>query len=209
LTSSLSQKEKKKKCKMPYNYYTTGEDIANDFSASIKGKTVLVTGASPGGLGASFAHIIASHSPSLIILAGRSIANTQQTASELSSKAPNVQTRILEIDLASQVSVRKAAAEVLAYDEPIDVLVNNAGIMACPYRTTPEGLESQFGSNHIGHFLFTNLIMEKILASKFGGRVVSVSSNGYRLSPIRFEDLGFNVCFFLVLVLLTTSDVTK
>ncbi|TFK86693.1 NAD(P)-binding protein, partial [Polyporus arcularius HHB13444] len=86
---------------------------------------------------------------------------------------------------------RKAAAEVLSWPEPIDVLVNNAGIMATPYGKTVDGIESQFGTNHIGHFLFTNLIMPKLLESKQGPRVVNVSSNGHRLSDIRWDDFNF------------------
>ena len=99
---------------------------------------------------------------------------------------------MLELDLSSQEQVRAAAAEVLAYPGPIDVLVNNAGIMGYEYGTTPEGVETHFGTNHIGHFLFTNLIMPKILAAATGARIVNVSSNLYRYSPIRFEDLGFD-----------------
>ncbi|TFK78017.1 NAD(P)-binding protein, partial [Polyporus arcularius HHB13444] len=72
----------------------------------------------------------------------------------------------------------------------IDVLVNNAGIMATPYGKTVDGIESQFGTNHIGHFLFTNLIIPKLLESK-QGRVVNVSSNGHRLSDIRWDDFNF------------------
>lgn len=74
------------------------------------------------------------------------------------------------------------------------MLVNNAGVMATPYAVTKDGLESQFGINHIGHFLFTNLIVNKVLKGNGGkgGRVVSVSSEGYRLSPVRFEDWGFD-----------------
>ena len=102
-------------------------------------------------------------------------------------------TRILRLDLASQSQIRKAADEVNGYAENIDVLVNNAGVMASPYSTTEDGLETQFGVNHVGHFLFTNLITAKILKGEGGGRVVSVSSDGHRLSPIVWEDFGFSV----------------
>jgi NAD(P)-dependent dehydrogenase (short-subunit alcohol dehydrogenase family) len=102
-----------------------------------------------------------------------------------------VPVRILALDLASQTQIRKAAKEVLAYpEECIDVLVNSAGIMAGPYRTTEEGIEAQFGSNHIGHFLFTNLIMSKLLIAK-APRVVNVASDGHRFSGVRFEDPSF------------------
>ncbi|TFK91253.1 NAD(P)-binding protein, partial [Polyporus arcularius HHB13444] len=155
------------------------------------GKTILVTGVTPGGLGAHFAQVVAAHKPKLLILAGRSGPKVAETARELEAAHPGVATRTLELDLGSQAQVRKAAAEVLSWPEPIDVLVNNAGIMATPYGKTVDGIESQFGTNHIGHFLFTNLIIPKLLESKQGPRVVNVSSDGHRLSAIRWHDLDF------------------
>lgn len=93
--------------------------------------------------------------------------------------------------------MREAAREVLEYAEFIDVLVNNAGIMAkSPYSQTPEGIEAQFGANHIGHFLFTNLIMSKLIGPEGSGRtarVVNIASDGYRLGPVRFDDWNFDV----------------
>ena len=176
-----------------YNSKTTGEQAAADLASQIKDKIVLTTGVSPNSLGAHFLTVIAAHQPRLLILAGRNLAKTQETAKTLAASAPGVQTRVLQLDLGDQKQVRKAADEVLAYEEAIDVLVLNAGIMAQPYATTPDGLEATFGTNHIGHFLFANLVMPKVLASPHGGRVVSVSSNGYNLGPVRFEDLGFHV----------------
>ncbi|MCJ1324247.1 hypothetical protein MMC10_000909 [Thelotrema lepadinum] len=177
---------------MPYTFDTTGTEVAADLSSHIAGKIVLTTGVSPNGLGAQFLTTIAVHKPRLLILAGRSLDKAKETAEAIKAVASDVETRLLELDLASLASVRKAADEVLAYpEEAIDVLVLNAGIMAPPYSTTAEGLESQFGANHIAHFLFTNLVMPKVLKAKNGGRVVSVTSVGHRLSPVRFDDLGF------------------
>ncbi|KAK7964446.1 hypothetical protein PG988_011420 [Apiospora saccharicola] len=103
-----------------------------------------------------------------------------------------VETRLLQLDLGSFASVRKAAQEVNAYAENIDVLVNNAGIMAVPYAQTEDGLESQLQTNHLGHFLFTNLIMDKILASGPTSRVVNVSSQGYRIGGVRYFDYNLH-----------------
>ncbi|KAF2444082.1 NAD(P)-binding protein [Karstenula rhodostoma CBS 690.94] len=140
---------------------------------------------------ALFLEAIAAHNPALLILAGRSPQKIAATAATLAAINPAVKTRALHLDLASQASIRRAAAQVNAYDEDhIDVLVNNAGVMAGPYRTTAEGLEMQFGANHLGHFLFTNLIMEKLLAAPHP-RVVNISSDGHRLSGIRWDDVGF------------------
>jgi NAD(P)-dependent dehydrogenase (short-subunit alcohol dehydrogenase family) len=168
--------------------------LASSHASTISNKIILTTGVSPGGLGATFVQEIAKHQPRLLILAGRSPTKLRATASLIASDpaSANVSVRILELDLASQAQVRKAAEEVLNYPEDhIDVVMNSAGIMAGPYRTTPEGIELQFGSNHIGHFLFTNLIMRKVLAAP-SPRIINVSSDGHRFSGIRFSDPNFS-----------------
>jgi NAD(P)-dependent dehydrogenase (short-subunit alcohol dehydrogenase family) len=177
---------------------TTAEEVASSLSSQIANKVILTTGVSPRSLGAYFVLTIAAHSPSLLILAGRNTTKSAETASAIKAAHPNVQTRILELDLSSQAQIRKAAAEVLGYEENIDVLMNNAGIMAQPYGKTVDGIESQFGCNFIGHWLFTNLIMDKI---NRGGRIVNVSSDGNRLGGVRFEDWNFQVGGFLFLFL--------
>lgn len=193
---------------MTYTKETTGAEVASNLSPHIRNKTVLVTGVSPKGLGAEFLSTIAAHAPGLLILAGRTTSKCRQTAQALASVRPSVKTRVLELDLASQKSVRGAADEVNGWtDVPaIDVLVLNAGIMAAPYSLTEDGLESQFGGNHVGHFLLANLIMGKVLKAQEGGRVVSVSSDGFRLGPIRFDDLGFDVSRRFVFLSLNASS---
>ncbi|KAL5343191.1 short-chain dehydrogenase [Aspergillus crustosus] len=180
-----------------YSFQTTGEQVAADSSASIANKVVLITGVSPGSLGAEFAVTISKHSPALIILANRDTTRATETANKIKEASPNVATRVLKLDLASQKQIREAAAEVNNYSEKkIHVLVNNAGIMAVPHKLTADGIESQFGTNHIGHFLFTNLIINKLLASdganSSASRVVNVASMGYRLSWVRFWDHNFD-----------------
>lgn len=176
-----------------FNASTTAEEVAAALASSIAGKTVLVTGVTPGGLGAYFAKVVAAHQPKLLILAGRTVAKIAETAAELQATHPDVTRCLLELDLSSQAQVRKAAAEVLSWPEPIDVLVNNAAVMATPYGKTADGLELQFGTNHISHFLFTNLIMPKLLESTKGPRVINISSTGHRFGDIRWDDLGFQV----------------
>jgi NAD(P)-dependent dehydrogenase (short-subunit alcohol dehydrogenase family) len=179
----------------PYHRHnSTATGIAADLSSSIKGKVVLTTGVSPNGLGAHFVETIAKHHPRLLILAGRSIEKVRATADKIAADpaAAGVETRILILDLASQQQIHDAAKEVLSWKDvdAIDVIVNSAGIMGGPHQTTVEGIENQFGSNHIGHFLFTNLIMSRILAAK-NPRVVNISSNGNWLGPVRFSDYNF------------------
>ena len=133
-----------------YGSKTDAEQIAKDLHSQIEGKIILTTGVTPGGLGASFVNVVAAHSPKLLILAGRNLAKVSDTAAAV-TKETGVATRALELDLASQQAVRKAAAEVNGWSdvEVIDVLMNNAAIMAAPYSKTVDGLESQFGTNHI------------------------------------------------------------
>ncbi|KAF2430393.1 NAD(P)-binding protein [Tothia fuscella] len=166
------------------------KDVAAHYAPQIANKVILTTGVSPGGLGAFFVETIAAQKPKLLILAGRDTTKTQETADAIAKAHPNVKTRNLKLDLSDQKQIWEAAKEVLGYEENIDVLVNNAAVMACPYSKTKDGLEMQFGTGHIGHFLFTNMILKKVLEVK--GRVINVSSDGHRFSPIRFDDWGFS-----------------
>lgn len=177
-----------------YNTNTTADELVKDYASDIKNKIILTTGVAPGGLGAAFVESIGKGQPSLLILTGRTVEKAQKTADTIAAANPNVKVRILKLDLSSFASVREAADAVNAWaDVPhIDVLVNNAGLMATPYSLTKDGFESQFGTNHLGHFLFTNLIMDKILAAK-SPRVVNITSDGHRLNPIRWADYNFSV----------------
>jgi NAD(P)-dependent dehydrogenase (short-subunit alcohol dehydrogenase family) len=178
----------------PYNASTTAEELVKILAAEIKGKVILTTGPSPASIGATFVETVARAQPALLILAGRSTSKLQQTADAITKENPSVPVRLLQLDLGSLAAVRKAASEVNSWtDVPhIDVLVNNAGIMATDFALSPEGYESQFATNHLGHFLFTNLIIEKVLAAS-SPRIVNVSSDGHRLSPIRWADTNFRV----------------
>ncbi|GKT52129.1 retrograde regulation protein 2 [Colletotrichum spaethianum] len=173
---------------------TTGTELVAKYADHIKGKTILVTGVSPGGLGAVFAEKTAAGAPALLILAGRNMTKVQQTAEAITAAHPKVEVKALELDLGSFKSVRKAAETVNGLgDVPrIDVLVNNAGIMGTPWGKTEDGFESQFGTNHLGPFLLTNLVMGKVMAAE-APRIVTVSSDGHRLGHIRWTDYNFNV----------------
>ena len=178
----------------PYDTQSTADVLVKDYADEINGKIILTTGVSPDGLGAIFAEYIASAQPKMLILAGRNSSKTQATANAISKANANIKIRTLQLDLESPAQVKEACAIVNGWNDVpyIDVLVNNAGIMACPYAKTKDGLERQFATNHIGPFLFTNLIMKKILASSTP-RIVNVSSSGHRLSAIRWADIGFSV----------------
>lgn len=163
------------------------------YATKIIGKTILVTGVSAGSLGESFVKQVAAGSPAAFILAGRSPSKFQSLVDELASSHPKIVVKTLALDLSSFAQVRKAAELVNSWvDIPhIDVLVNNAGIMAVPYRLTEEGFESQLQTNHLSHFLFTNLIMNKVLASE-APRIVLISSMGHRQGHFRWADYNFS-----------------
>ncbi|KAJ8131115.1 hypothetical protein O1611_g2508 [Lasiodiplodia mahajangana] len=171
---------------------TTASELVGELASEIKGKVVLTTGVSPKSLGATFVETIAKAEPAMLILAGRNPTKTKQTADAIKAANANVETRVLELDLGSLVAVRRAAEAVLSWaDIPhIDVLVNSAGIMAVDFKLSPEGYESQLATNYLGPWLFTNLIVGKILASE-APRIVNVSSDGHRLNPIRWDDYNF------------------
>ncbi|KAL2832687.1 hypothetical protein BJY01DRAFT_239729 [Aspergillus pseudoustus] len=176
----------------PYNASTTAAELVDHFAEKIKDKVILTTGPSPASIGATFLKTVARAHPALLILAGRSTSKLQQTADAITEENPSVSIHLLQLELDSLSAVRAAAAKVNSWNDVprIDVLVNNAGIMATDFALSPDGYEGQFATNHLGHFLFTNLIIEKILASP-SPRVVNVSSDGHRLSPIRWADTNF------------------
>ncbi len=154
---------------------------------------VLVTGPSQGGIGAEAALTLAAASPKLIILAGRSLSKIEPVINNIESAYPNVATKYIPLDLSSQASVREAATSINASVESIDIVINNAAIMACPFSRTVDGIESQFGTNYVGHFLLTNLLMEKVLAAGDGARIVNVSSSAHRMADVRLQDWNFEV----------------
>ncbi|KAH7336129.1 hypothetical protein BKA65DRAFT_527065 [Rhexocercosporidium sp. MPI-PUGE-AT-0058] len=171
---------------------TTGKEVVAAFASTLEGKTILITGPSSNSIGAEIALSLAHASPSTIVLLGRTESKILPIIQEIKSINPSIATSHIHLDLASQTSIRKCAGDINAKVDKIDVLINCAGVMAVPgYETTEEGIELQFGCNHVGHFLLTNLLMGKIVRAGKGARVVNVSSNGYQLAGVRFEDYNF------------------
>ncbi|GLA12392.1 hypothetical protein AnigIFM62618_007529 [Aspergillus niger] len=174
-----------------FSAQSTSEEVCQVLADHIKGSKVLITGVTLGSVGGEAALQLSRHAPALLVLAGRNLETLQATENAIKAETPDANTRLLIVDLSSQKSVRESAAEVNNYPERIDHLINNAGIMAAPYSTTPEGVELQFGINHIGHFLFTNLLLGKMMNGESKVRVVNVSSAGHKRGPVRFEDVNF------------------
>lgn len=193
-----------------FGHSTTGAEVVEHFKDRVKGKTskttishprttlliriiVLITGPSDGGIGAETAWSLAAGCPACIILAGRSLPKIQALIDRINGAYPDVETIFISLDLSSQHSIRRTAASIQERIQSIDILINNAAIMACPFAKTADGIESQFGTNYIGRFLLTNLIMEKLIAEQ-GGRIVNVSSSGHRMSDVQLDDWNFGVC---------------
>ena len=152
------------------------------------GRTAVVTGANTG-LGYETATALAAKGAH-VVLAVRNIEKGKAAADLIARAHPGASVAIQELDLTSLDSVRAAADQLRADHDSIDLLINNAGVMMTPKATTKDGFELQFGTNHLGHFALTNLLLDRVLAAP-GSRVVTVSSVGHRFARngIRFDDL--------------------
>ena len=181
-----------------FGSHTTASTVAKELDFSIRNKVILITGVANGGLGGATARALAAHSPRLLILAGRSAVKVNAVIDDIAITHPTIACRFLHVDLFSQISVRAAAAIVLAYPEPLHILINNAAVMNIPERTlTSDGLETQFATNHLGPFLLTNRLLPKLLSSVPSSppdsvRIINLSSVGHQFSPLRFSDLNFS-----------------
>jgi NAD(P)-dependent dehydrogenase (short-subunit alcohol dehydrogenase family) len=154
---------------------------------------VVITGPSEGGLGAQTAIFLAHGHPSSILLLGRTQSKAESVIHEVKSISPDTTVEFININLASFASIRAAALVINSSVTKIDVLINNAGIMGVKdYTLTKDGLESQFGCNHIGHFLLTNLLMPKILLAGKGSRIVNLTSVSHQTHEMRLDDYNFD-----------------
>lgn len=170
---------------------TTGRGVIQAMGSQAAGKTILVTGPSEGGIGAEIAKTLASANPSELLLVGRNEAKVAPVIEQIRAANPSVNVTCILCDLADNSSVREAAALVNSVVDSIHVLVNNAGIMARPaFTKTADGVEIQFATCHLGHFLLTNLIMDKLVAAL--GVVVNISSSGYTYDAVDTQDPNFN-----------------
>src|ERR1700729_2887389 len=149
---------------------------------NLSGKRVLVTGVSAG-LGVETARSIVAHGGTVV-----GTARDLSKARNALAQAGNPSVELVEMDLASLASVRKAADDLLKRAKPFDVIIANAGVMACPQGKTQDGFETQFGTNHLGHFVFVNRLVPLL---KSGARVVTLSSAGHQISDVDIDDPNF------------------
>ena len=172
---------------MPFGPDTTTDEVLEGIDCT--GKRAIVTGAS-GGLGEETARALASKGASVTI-AARDIPKAEAAAARIKESTGNPNIDVGEIELSVPNSVRAFAADWLGKNDKLDLLINNAGVMACPLDRTKEGWEMQFGTNHFGHFLLTNLLMPAIRAAA-PSRIVNLSSAAHRNSDVHFDDIHFN-----------------
>jgi NAD(P)-dependent dehydrogenase (short-subunit alcohol dehydrogenase family) len=150
------------------------------------GRVAVITGANTG-LGYETATALAAHGAH-VVLAVRNLDKGKDAALLIGRRYPSSSVALQELDLTSLESVRAAAAQLRSDHDRIDLLINNAGVMFTSESTTKDGFELQFGTNHLGHFALTGLLLDRLLGAP-GSRVVAVSSTAHRSGRIRFDDL--------------------
>ncbi len=169
----------------PFDFHSTAAEVISGLD--LAGKRAIITGGAAGiGIEAARALSVAG---AAVTLAVRRPDAAQSVAEKLRHSGGNIAVDVKQLDLADLRSVR---AFTRAWNGPLHILINNAGIMAVPeLQKTPQGFELQFGTNFLGHFALTTGL-HRALAAAGGARVVSVSSSGHLFSPIMFDDLGFD-----------------
>lgn len=165
---------------------STTDEVLKDVDLS--GRRAFVTGASSG-LGAETARALAARGAA-VTLAARNVAKLESVADRVRAQTGNPDVGVAALDLTDLASVRACAKAWLADGNPLHLLINNAGVMACPLTRTPDGWELQLATNHIGHFLLTCLLAPA-LRTGAPARVVNLSSAGHRLAGMDFEDPHF------------------
>lgn len=181
---------------MPFDAAATSEQVIRAFSPQVKDRTFVITGAGQPSIGSSMAIEVAKASPAQIVIVSRTAAKVDPVLSTIRGINPSIKASFVQVDLSDHDSVRRAASEILAATgSKIDVLINSAGNMALKeYTVDKQGLELQMSANHVGHFLLTNLLVPALLSAAkgpYGARIVNLSSAGYQISPVRFDDPAF------------------
>jgi WW domain-containing oxidoreductase len=173
---------------------STAEDVTIGIDGSAL--TAIVTGASSG-IGEETTRVLALRGVH-IVMAVRNIDAGNKVKINILKEIPNAKIDVMELDLSAMASVRKFASEYKSSGLPLNILINNAGVMACPFMLSTDKIEMQFATNHIGHFLLTNLLLETMkktaVESKREGRIVNLSSEGHKIivygEGIRFDRIN-------------------
>lgn len=189
---------------------TTGVEVVEELADRVNGKTcefralvspqvivpdnmvVVITGASDKGLGGEIAFTLAHANPGHLVLTARARTRVDPVIARIKELDPSITTTFVAIELDDFDSVRSAAATINSSVTKIDYLINNAGIMAVEeFKTNKDGIELQFATNHLGHFLLTKLLLSKLLVAGSGSRIVNLTSLAHKICPVRFGDYNF------------------
>ncbi|KAJ3085567.1 hypothetical protein HK102_014043 [Quaeritorhiza haematococci] len=178
-----------------FNAASKAEDVAAHFAEHARGKTIIVTGANTG-LGLETSRVLALHGAT-VILCSRNPKNGEAAVAKIKEQQPDANVTTMTLDLGSLKSVKEFADAFLAKYSVLNILINNAGIMACPKALTTDGFETQFGVCHIGHFYLTQLLFPLLIKSatpESPSRVVNLSSIAqFAFAPnegIKFDDIN-------------------
>ncbi|KAK5995750.1 putative oxidoreductase [Cladobotryum mycophilum] len=170
-----------------FNRESTCDEVASHF--------ILITGVSPNSLGEAMSYALVKHHPESLIFLTRTINKAEEVIAAIQAKSPAIETRfhVIQVDLSLPQSIRHAAAEIQSITSKIDIMINNAGVMALPERTLAEtGIEMQLATNFLGHFYLTKLLMPQLIAGEGRSRVVNVVSGAFMIQPFRFDDYNFD-----------------
>ncbi|CAI0417271.1 unnamed protein product [Linum tenue] len=172
---------------------STAEQVTNGIDAT--GLTAVVTGASSG-IGVETARVLAMRGAH-VVMAVRNVDTGKSVKEAILKEIPTAKVDVMQLDLSSMASVKKFASEYISSGLPLNLLINNAGIMMCPYMLSTDNIEMQFATNHVGHFLLTHLLLETMKStareSNQEGRIVNLSSEGHRFAykeGIRFDKIN-------------------
>jgi len=154
----------------------------------LSGRTALVTGANSG-IGLRAAEALAA-ARARVLMGCRDPSKAARALANLLDAHPGAEAEVIQLDLADLAAVERTAEEVSAMSGPLDLLINNAGVMAPPRMETADGFELQLGTNHLGHFALTGRLLPELLAAD-AGRVVNVSSTAHRQGKMDFDDLNW------------------
>jgi NAD(P)-dependent dehydrogenase (short-subunit alcohol dehydrogenase family) len=165
----------------------TNQHWTKDNIPDLQGKTAIVTGANSG-LGFEDTKALAAKGAH-VVMACRNLEKAEAAADTIQREIPGASLKVQLLDLASLESIRDFAREFNNHYDRLEILINNAGLMAIPQRKTADGFEMQFGTNHLGHFALTGLLLVKLLAAETA-RIVTVSSDLHKQGRVNFEDLN-------------------
>jgi NAD(P)-dependent dehydrogenase (short-subunit alcohol dehydrogenase family) len=165
-----------------------GEKWTTDNIPDLTGKVIIVTGANSG-LGYEDSKEF-TRKGARTILACRDMDKAQNALAQIKVEIPDAQAEVMQLNLASLKSVHRFSEIFIEKYDRLDVLVNNAGIMWCPYTITEDGFESQFGTNYLGHFALTGLLIDMLLKTN-GSRIVNVSSLTHRMGKMDFNNFMY------------------